>query len=287
MDTYLITGAGGLLGAHLVDALDGKADVVAASQFGGIARGTVRPLALDLSQPIAPATLPDRLDGIAYLAQSRRFREFPAGAADMLAVNVAQMLALLDHAVARGARTFVYASTGGVYGTGPTPFTETDPVPPTQPLGFYPASKLAGEILARAYESKIAIVILRFFFLYGAGQKREMLVPRLIDSVREGRPIVLQGENGITINPIHARDAAAAVARALTLTDSVTLNVGGPEALTLRQLGTAIGTATGIAPNFTTQPDSVPGDLVGAIDRQAALLGAPTIRFADGVRDVL
>jgi nucleoside-diphosphate-sugar epimerase len=286
VDTILITGAGGLAGAHLIDALKGKSKIIAASREGSLrARNDVTPLALDLSRSINPQVLPRQLDAVAYLAQSNRFREFPAGAQDMTSVNVTQMLTLLDHAVNVGARTFVYASTGGVYGTGPTPFREDSA--PASPLGFYPASKLAGEVLARAYESKIAIVILRFFFIYGRGQKAGMLVPRLIDSVREGREIQLQGTDGITINPIHAWDAATAVKTALTLTNSATINVGGPEPLTLRQMAKTISNALGLSPNLTTQPNVAPGDLVGDIAQQIALLGEPRIRFADGIKDIL
>lgn len=286
MERFLITGAGGLAGAHLVEALRGQAEVIAATRTGAVpAGGGITPLALDLSRPVDPTVLPDQLAGVAYLAQSSRFREFPAGAADMHMVNVANMLALLDHAVSIGARSFVYASTGGVYGTGPQPFAED--ARPAEQLGFYPASKLAAEVLARAYEAKIAVVILRFFFIYGREQKREMLVPRLVDSVREGRPIGLQGTDGITINPIHATDAAAAVAAALRLDRSVTVNVGGPEPLTLRTMGEQIGAALGIAPHFTVQPNTIPGDLIGSIARQSELLGAPQVRFADGVKDAL
>lgn len=34
-----------------------------------------------------------------------------------------------------------------------------------------------------------------------------MLVPRLVGSVARGKPIHLQGENGIRLNPIHVSDA--------------------------------------------------------------------------------
>jgi nucleoside-diphosphate-sugar epimerase len=60
------------------------------------------------------------------------------------------------------------------------------------------------EIIAENYAPYMNIVILRFFFVYGPRQNTTMLIPRLIRSIKEGNPIILQGSNGIRINP-HTR----------------------------------------------------------------------------------
>lgn len=275
MRTVVITGGNGLVGSHLRTHLANSCDVHAPGRD-----------ALDLAAPLDRAALPASAGAVVHLAQSSRFREFPEGVDDMMAVNVARTLDLVRYAVAARATTFVYASTGGVYGTGPHPFRETDPAPPAEPLGFYPASKLAAELLLRPFEPLISVVILRFFFVYGAGQARGMLVPRLVDSVRERRPITLDGADGLTINPVHAGDAAAAVAAAVTLTQSAVINVAGPETLTLRAMAEKIGEATGVAPFFQTR--SIPSSgLVADTGRMRTLLSAPGRMFSDGVRDVL
>ena len=66
-----------------------------------------------------------------------------------------------------------------------------------------------------------------------ASRKRSMLIPRLVDSVREGKPILLQGQSGIEINLIHASDAAFATQAALSLVGCHRINVAGPNVLSL------------------------------------------------------
>jgi UDP-glucose 4-epimerase len=269
--TILVTGASGLLGTHLLPRLADER-VVALG----------RPAA-NLSQPLDPASLPEKIDAVIYLAQSPRFRDFPDGAGDVFQVNVAQPLALLDLARRSGATHFVYASTGSVYAPSAEPIAEDGPL--ADPMGFYPASKRAAELLASAYAPHLNVAILRFFFLYGAGQKRDMLVPRLVDSVRQRRPISLQGRDGIRINPIHADDAALAVKAALDLDESRTINVAGPEILSIREMGDAIGARLGAQPVYAVKEGGAGGDLIGDIGAMSRYLIAPGRRFRDGVAD--
>ena len=288
MKKVIVTGAGGLLGAHVVTLLAGSADVVAtghtAPDLGG---PNVASLALDLSRPLDRSRLPERVDAVIHLAQSSRFREFPEAAGDIFEVNTARVVDLLDYARRAGATNFVYASTGGVYGGGPEPLAEDAPAPPAgETLGFYPASKRAAEILAEAFAGELHVAVLRYFFIYGPGQKRSMLVPRLVDSVREGRAVTLQGETGLRCNPVHAADAARATVAAAGLGRSATVNVAGPEILSLREMSEAIGRKVGREPVFDIQPGQ-PRHLIADISRMESILAPPTRRFEDGVADLL
>jgi nucleoside-diphosphate-sugar epimerase len=127
------------------------------------------------------------------------------------------------------------------------------------------------------------VIMLRFFFVYGPGQKRTMLIPRLIDSVKNGTPITLQGSDGIRINPTYAGDAASAIKSALDLTDSQKINVGGPDILSLRQIGEMIGDMVEKDPVFTVQNELKPKNIIGDIQKMTKLLGAPTTSFREGI----
>lgn len=281
----LVTGATGLMGSHLIPALARTREVHAVSRGAAkLAAGRVRPLELDLASDFALDALPPRVEAVVHLAQSPHFREFPERAEHVHRVNALATVRLLEYARRAGARTFVLASTGGVYGHGERPFSEEDPVSLREDAGFYTGTKLAAEAACASYARLLRVIVLRFFFVYGPGQNATMLVPRLIRLVREGAPIVLQGGgDGIRLNPTHASDAARATERALDLPGSAIVNVGGPEVLTLRWMGEAIGRALGVEPRFAAEATTQPRHLVGDIRRMSALLGEPVIRFEDGV----
>ena len=273
MKKTIVTGAGGLLGSYLVPLLSSDAEVTACGRDN-----------LDLSRPLDTGSLPDKIDSVFYLAQSNRFREFPEAAADVFQVNTAQPLAMLDYARRAGASHFIYASTGGVYAPSTEVIDEDSAL--ASGMGFYPASKRAAEILAEAYAPHMTVVILRFFFIYGAGQKSGMLVPRLVASVRDGQPINLQGEDGLRINPVHASDAARATAAAARLENSATINVAGPEELSLREMCDTIGARLGKAPEYKVEPGASPR-MVAATDRMGTLLAPPTVRFEEAVQELV
>lgn len=202
----------------------------------------------------------------------------------MLRVNVEQPLALLAAARQRGARHVIYASTGSIYAPSPRPIREDAPTPAN---GFYAGSKLSAELLLKPYETLMNVVILRYFFIYGPGQQRDMLLPRLVDNVRTGRPITLAGEHGVRIQPLHARDAAQAAVDALTLKGSHVINVAGPEVLSLRAVCEMAGKAIGVEPQFEVSGSSGGGDLIADTSRMAELLRPASVRFGAGLADIL
>lgn len=241
----------------------------------------------DLAQPWMQNELPSQIDAVIHLAQSEHFRQFPDKAVDIFHVNAMSTLQLLEYARQAGAKSFVLASSGGVYGYHEQGFSEDEAVTARADLGFYLSTKLCAEIIAENYAPFMNIIILRFFFVYGPGQRKSMLVPRLIQSVREGRTITLQGEDGIRINPTCVADAARAIAKALTLEQSHKINVGGPDVLSLRQIGEMIGQAVGRPPIFQIEPESQPRHLVGDIRKMTELLGAPQMHFTEGLHSLL
>ena len=284
----LVSGAAGLIGRHLVEALRTHHEVHALHRPDAPGRGTdIRWIATDLTDHNFVDALPRGVDCAIHLAQSRRFRDFPEGARDVFGVNVESTATLLDWCVRTGVRRFVLASSGGIYGYGRDPFSEEYPVGSAGPLGYYLASKHCAELLSESYADHLTVVILRFFFVYGPGQRPDMFIPRLVRSVAEGVPITLGGEDGLCTNPAHVADAVSAIRHALKLEQSHRINVAGPDALSLRHIAEAIGAKLGRTPLYSVDPAAEPRNLIADIGKMRRLLVPPTIRFADGCEDVI
>jgi UDP-glucose 4-epimerase len=238
----------------------------------------------DLTESFDDSLLPGRLDAIIHLAQSRFYRDFPEQAQDIFDVNTRSTVQLLECGRRAGIERFIFASSGGVYGVGDKAFVETDSANPTN---FYLNSKWCSEELIAQYDRIFSTVVLRPFFIYGEGQASSMLVPRLINSVRQGNPIALQGQDGMRINPIHVGDAAVAFERALTLEGSQVINVAGPEVVSLREIGNIIGEEVDRIPVFEVHASQRRRDLIGDLARMKSLLGTPQMRFREGIHQTL
>lgn len=288
MKKIIVTGATGLIGSHLLKPLATLFEVHAISRLKTNDEiENVKWHQADLNGGFKASTLPTNVEAVIYLAQSESFRDFPDKALDMFEVNTVKLLKMLDYARVAGAKKFVYASSGGVYGVGENGFSEDVTLPANGENGFYLSTKLCSEILAENYKQFMDIVILRFFFVYGKGQKRSMLIPRLVDNIQQGNPISLQGNEGIFLNPIHVSDAVSSVLAALELKGLHKINVAGPEVLSLKRISEIIGDKVGVQPIFRYDRTNMPGHLIGNIDSMKKLLTSPLCFPLDGFNDAI
>jgi UDP-glucose 4-epimerase len=277
--SVLVTGANGFIGRRLVEALSERYRIVALVRDEAELPDTVDAIATDLSEPLGTA-LPSRIDAVVHLAQSRRYREFPEGAADVFAVNVQGTFNLLEYARSAGARSFVFTSTGGVYGYSYERFVESDPV---SPLNFYFSSKYSAELLLANYQHHFNTVVLRPFFVYGEGQER-MLLPTLIDRVLTGERVTIQGRPGLRINPIHVDDAVRVFEPALAHEGAGLFNIAGDETITITDLVHLIAELAGRPADIDYSDSDAAGDLLGDNSQMRAVLGVvPRVTLRNGI----
>jgi nucleoside-diphosphate-sugar epimerase len=100
---------------------------------------------------------------------------------------------LLEAAKGLPLKKIVFASSSSVYGLTPDlPMIETSSL---QPLSPYGVTKLAAEKLCFLYYKNYGVptVALRFFTVYGPGQRPDMAFHKFFKSIREGRKIVIYG----------------------------------------------------------------------------------------------
>lgn len=279
----LITGAHGLLGKRVINRLCQTHNIYAlVRQTPEIAIENVKYIIIDLSTDWDCRDLPYDLDVIIHLAQSSKFRQFPDQALDIFNVNIQSTAKLLNFAYTHNVKKFVYASSGGIYGTSSESFNENSPIIPKKDLGYYLGSKLCGEVLAQNYASLMSIITLRFFFMYGPEQEETMLIPRLVKSVKEDCPIRLQGKSGIKINPIHVVDAVNSLEKSLELEKSFAFNIAGKEILSLFDIAHVIGDVFNKNPVFDIE-NSDAKDLIADIGEMNKNLLMPKISFKEGI----
>jgi UDP-glucose 4-epimerase len=291
-ETILVTGATGFLGRHVCRSLVQSGHTVIGVTRPGTSPRKVPPGAVtgwlewDLAQPAMP-DVPCRPTVIIHLAQSGRFREFPAGARDMFAVNVDATLQLLEFARRNNARRILYASTGGVYGPHTTPVREDTAIAYDDSGSFYTTTKRMAELICRDYSQFMSIGSLRLFFPYGPEQQPDRLIPRLIANIATGKPITLAGKDGLTINPIHVDDATCAIVHAVSSEIDV-VNIAGLETISLRELGLQIGRLLGRAPVFQVEPARGAEMLCGDVQLMIEKLGIrPATSLSDGLASVV
>jgi UDP-glucose 4-epimerase len=130
------------------------------------------------------------------------------------------------------------------------------------------------------------VLVVRFFFVYGHGQKPGMLVPRLIDTIRAGKEVPLAGDHGPRLNPTHVSDAARAVTAAIERRTTGRIDIAGPDTLTVREMSEAIGQHLGISPRFACDAAQRPIDLLGDTTMMRQKLVAPRCAFDEGIAEV-
>ncbi len=151
--------------------------------------------------------------------------------------NIAATQMLLEAAKTSPLSRFVYASSSSVYGLTPTlPMTETSLLYPLSPYGV---TKLAAEQLCFLYfkNYRLPTVSLRFFTVYGPGQRPDMAFHKFFKAVADDRPVTIYGDGRQTRDFTFVEDIVEALTAALSLgREGEVYNVGGGHRETLNDL---------------------------------------------------
>lgn len=285
--SVLVTGASGLIGKNLVIALaeSGRRAVAVTRRPIDFDSPLVSNVILDFAENLDFEQIEHPVEAVVHLAQSEEFRCFPSQAPAVFYTNLQSTMALLHWAHHRGAKHFIYASSGGVY-AGLPPYREvSSPLKVPGELDFYFSTKLASEALAQCYVDEFSVAIMRFFFVYGQAQNRRMLLPRVFDRVQRGDDIFLDGDDGFRLNPIHVSDAVRAIQASLDEPQSLLTNVAGPEILSLRGISEIFGSYLGKAPRFVMTGRPVT-DVVGDTSHMFDNLFRASKKLGDMVGDL-
>ena len=136
-------------------------------------------------------------------------------------------LNILEAMKAHGGKKFVLASTSSLYAGLPMPFLESLPV--NTPISPYAASKKSAEAMSYTYSHLygIDVTILRYFTVYGPGDRPDMAIHRFIQWIDKGVPIRLYGDGKQTRDFTFVDDVARGTIAATKHLGYEIVNLGG------------------------------------------------------------
>jgi UDP-glucuronate 4-epimerase len=285
-EKILITGATGKIAFPIARALAANNEVWGAARLrdpadtGRLADAGVTPIALDLGTGDFTA-LPDDFTYVFHAAVDVGAGEWT----QCVDTNAQKTGELLYHC--RGAKGFVFCSTGSVYGyQGQRPLRESDP--PGVPLrANYSFSKIAAEAVCTwiAKRHQIPLTIIRICSTYGpeGGAPADRLEMMLAH-----KPIRLYPDKPNNYNPIYEDDYVEFGIRAMEIaaTPPIVVNWAGSETVSIEEYCTYMGELVGIEPIFEYTPDAHT-PLWPDVTYMHEVLGRTKVGWRDGFRRMI
>lgn len=301
----LLTGGAGFIGSHLAHALLAEGcELVVLDDFNdfydpAIKEANIAPLLGRLTLvrgDIRDMPLIERLfdehqfDAVVHLAARAGVRPSISDPRLYLSTNVDGTLNLLEACRTHGVTKFVFASSSSVYGVNEkVPFAETDRIERT--ISPYAATKLMGEQLCSNYANLYGIrcICLRFFTVYGPGQRPDLAIAKFTAKILAGEPIDQYGDGSTARDYTYIDDIISGVMAAFryNASDFEIVNLGGSETNTLTTLIKTIEQALGqnaIIRQLPDQPGDVPRTFADVSHARALLGYAPTTPLTAGIQ---
>lgn len=150
--------------------------------------------------------------------------------------NVLATQKLLEALKDKKIKKFIYASSSSVYGE-QTRFPVSEDLLPA-PYSPYGVTKLAGENLVNLYwqNYKLPVISLRFFSVYGPGQRPDMAFHKFIKAIFNGEEIEIYGNGEQTRDFTYVDDVVEANILALkTDIAGESFNIGGGSRISLKK----------------------------------------------------
>lgn len=190
----------------------------------------------------------------------------------------------------RGAKArLVFASSSSVYGdVDRYPTSEDSTLQPSSPYGV---TKLCSEQLVMAYRRSAGLDArcVRYFTVYGPGQRPDMAFARFISAALRDEAIELYGDGEQVRDFTYIDDAVEATIRAGSVQDpgAAIFNVGGGSTVTVKEvlaeIGQMLGTSLAVR-QLPRQPGDVRETAADLTRAQATLGWHPKVPLREGLR---
>jgi UDP-N-acetylglucosamine 4-epimerase len=264
---WLVTGAAGFIGSHLVQALlDSGQQVTSLDNLstgylanldnvrlcvGDAAWARHRFIEGDIAEPADCAAA---CQGVERVLHQAALGSVPRSMLDPQATHLANLTGFLNMLVAArdaGVARFVYAASSSTYGDSPTlPKVEHDIGKPLSPYALTKyVNEMYADLFARCYG--LPSIGLRYFNVFGARQDPDgayaAVIPRWVATMLEGRACVINGDGETSRDFCYVANAVQANLRAALTDDPQAINqvynIAVGQSTTLLQLHAGIGRA--------------------------------------------
>jgi UDP-glucuronate 4-epimerase len=310
--TTVVTGAAGFIGSAVARAILARggrvvgidnfdpfyARVVKERNVAGVAaaaksRADWEMTEVDLADGAAVREVFERVrpQGVIHLGAKAGVRPSITDPAGYMRANVMGTQSVLSAAAATGVERVVQASSSSVYGNASkVPFSESDEA--TAPISPYAASKRACELLAHTHHhlTGMPTASLRFFTVYGPGQRPDLAIGLFMRKIARGEPIEMFGDGSMSRDFTFIEDIVAGVLAALERVDGHgcrVWNLGNSSPVRLDEMIATIERVVGKGAKVVRKPMQA-GDVertFADLERSRAELGySPATKFEEGVR---
>jgi UDP-glucuronate 4-epimerase len=310
MSHYLITGGAGFIGSNLIRTLiknDPSVSITCIDNFDPFYSSAIKDLNIkdftgnsnfrlvknDLGKTSGKelsALVPGNIDVIVHLAAKAGVRPSIEDPVGYQQANVIGLQNMLDLAKEKKVKQFVFASSSSVYGVNDHfPWKEDEQLMPISP---YASTKLSGEMLGHVYHKLFGIrfLALRFFTVYGPGQRPDLAIHKFTKAVIKGKPITMFGDGSTSRDYTFVNDTVQGIIGAMKYdkSDFEIVNLGNNYTVSLKELIKAIEDTTGKTAIIEHHPDQ-PGDVpktFADVSKAKALFGYnPKTQFKEGLAE--
>jgi len=308
MSHYLITGGAGFIGSNLIRHLlqsDKEVFITTIDDFDPFYKKNLKELNISTFKGDPRFALLERdlavtdgkklseeitkpVDVIVHLAAKAGVRPSILNPVSYQQANVIGLQNLLDFAKEKKCKQFVFASSSSVYGiNNHFPWKEEEQLMPISP---YAMTKLAGEMLGHVYSKlfDIRFIALRFFTVYGPGQRPDLAIHKFTKAILSDKPIPMYGDGNTSRDYTFINDTVQGIVAAMKYdkSDFEVINLGNNYSIPLKELISSIEKVVGKKASIEQLPEQ-PGDVpktFADISKAKTLLGYnPSTKLNQGL----
>jgi len=246
----LVTGGGGFIGRHLVQALVNNEQIVVFDNLSNSSEELLRSVSGEFSFVKGDITNYDQIssvvsgvDLVIHLAAMISVNDSLIHPEKTKRINVDGTENLLRACVANNVKNFIATSSAAVYGDLQIPEILLDENSKTCPISAYGQSKLEMENLIKQFsiDNDLNSIILRLFNIYGEGQSSEYagVISKFAESIRNQESLVIYGDGLQTRDFVSVVDVVDSIKLAIEKISgkrSAIYNIASGKSITIHDL---------------------------------------------------